>query len=91
MNIKGLNKANVLAALYNNAKPLGLGMIHYDPKPMTEQEAEILLNQQTYFDYLKGRVMKVDLSSDELNTRLYNRDNGHNAAEDAILSISGDN
>lgn len=38
-----------------------------------------------YFDYLKGRVMKIDIAPDEIDTRLYNRDNGRDAAEDAIL------
>lgn len=51
---------------------------------MDESEAEHILHNQTYFDYLEGRVMKVDLSKDELRTDLYNRDNGENAAENAI-------
>lgn len=87
MNIEKLNKAKALAALYNNSKPLGLGMLHYTHEPMTEEEASSLLKERTYFDYLKGRVMKIDLSGDELDTRLYNRDNGEGAAERAISSI----
>ena len=53
---------------------------------MTEAEAQELLDSgQTYFDYLKGRVMKIDLSGDsELDPRLYDRDNGAGAAERAI-------
>lgn len=38
-----------------------------------------------YFDYLYGRVMKVDLSSDEsFEERLYDRDNGTGAAQRVI-------
>ena len=70
----------MLAALYNASKPQGMGFVHYDPKPMTRQEAEALLEQGTYFDYLKGRVMKVKLSGDELNEWGYDRDNGQGAA-----------
>jgi len=88
MNIKGLNKAKVLAALYNNSKPRGMGFIHYETNPMTEAEASELLKNNSGFDYLKGRVMKIDLSGDELDTRLYNRDNGVDAAERAISSIA---
>ena len=85
MDIKDLNKAEVLAELYNHAKPQGMGFLHYDPNPMTVDEAQQILDQgHTYFDYVKGRVMKVDLGTDELNTRLYNRDNGENAAESVI-------
>lgn len=88
INLIGKNKAKVLAALYNNSQPLGLGFLQYDPTPMTETEAAQLLAQTTYFDYLKGRVMKVDLSGDTLNPWGYDRDNGQGAAERAINSIA---
>ncbi len=89
MNIDGLNKALVLAALYNGAKPQGMGFMQYDPKPMTEEEAQILLDKgNRYFDYLKGRVMKINLErSDEVDTRLYNRDNGMGAAEMVVDAL----
>jgi hypothetical protein len=88
MNIAGLSKAKVLAALYNASKPQGLGFLHYDPRLITEAEAQALLDEgQTYFDYVHGRVMKVSLSGDELSTRLYNRDNGENAAETVIANL----
>ncbi len=89
MNIAGMRKAAILAALYNNSKSRGMGFMHFDPKPMTEAEAQALLDSgRTYFDYLKGRVMKVDLSGDELKTYLYNRDNGENAAETVLKDLS---
>jgi len=85
MDISKLNKAQVLAALYNKAKPQGLGELHYTPENMTQDEAQKLLDKgQTYFDYHNGRVMKIDLSENDLRTDLYNRDNGNNAAEDII-------
>ncbi len=90
MNIANLSKSKILAALYNNSQPLGLGFLHYDAKPMTEKEAQELLKGNTYFDYLKGRVMKIDLSSDELQTDLYNRDNGPGRAEKIIKQIYPD-
>lgn len=85
--LAGLNKADVLAALYNASKPQGMGFMHYDPKPMMQEEAEALLKRFTRFDYLKGRVMKVDLSGDELDTSGYDRDNGQGAAERAITEL----
>ncbi len=85
--LAGLNKADVLAALYNASKPQGMGFMHYDPKPMTREEAEGLLKRTTDFDYLKGRVMKVNLSGDELDTWSYDRDNGQGAAERAIAEL----
>ena len=88
IDIKGLNKAEVLAALYNNSKPLGLGFLHFDPKEMTVAEAEEIMKQTTDFDYLKGRVMKVDLTSDDsFEEWLYDRDNGNGAAQRAIDAL----
>lgn len=85
VDIKGLNKAEVLAALYNNSKSQGLGFLHFDPTKMTVKEAEEILKRTTDFDYLKGRVMKVDLSSDDgFEEWLYDRDNGNGAAQRAI-------
>lgn len=88
INISKIPKAKVLAALFNHAKPLGLGLLHYIPRDMDETEAQKILDSgQTYFDYHEGRLMKVDLSGDELDTRFYNRDNGEMAAENAISQI----
>lgn len=81
------DKGEVLAALYNNSRPQGMGFLHSDDVPLTKNEAWDLLDQSTYFDYLKGRVMKIDLSGDELNPALYDRDNGEGAAERAISTI----
>jgi len=86
----GLDKAEVLAALYNASSPQGLGMLHFNPTPMTRAEAAELLEQYTRFDYLKGRVMKVDLSGDELDPWLYDRDNGTGAAERALTALERD-
>lgn len=89
INIKGLNKAKVLAALYNASKPLGLGFLQYVPGAMSENEAAELLKKYTYFDYLNGRIMKVDLSSnEEFDEWLYDRDNGIGAAQKAVNGIS---
>jgi len=89
MDISHLNKADVLAALYNHSRPQGMGFLHYTPEDMTTEQAQKLLDDgHTYFDYLQGRVMKIDLRGDDLRTVLYNRDNGPNAAEKVIASLS---
>ena len=93
MDITGLSKAAVLAALYNASRPQRMGFLHYDPTPMIEAQAQQILDRgATYFDYLQGRVMKIDLAGNEIETWLYNRDNGPNAAENAVEALrrSGD-
>ncbi len=88
INIKGIDKALLLATLYNNSHAQGMGVIHFTPEDMTKEEAQKLLDSgRNYFDYVKGRVMKVNVSGDELSTGLYNRDIGHNAAEEIIAKL----
>lgn len=87
INIQDKDKAQVLSTLYNNSKPLGMGFLHYDSTPMTVEEARELLNEQTYFDYLKGRVMKVELGGDSFDSWGYDRDNGEGSAERALKDI----
>lgn len=90
ISIEGLDKAELLAALYNKAKTQGLGFLAYTPEPMMLEEAQQYIAQcqaDLYFDYLKGRVMKVDLNGDTLKTYLYNRDNGDGAAERIVEGV----
>ena len=89
ISIKGLNKAEVLKALYDRSHEQGMGIFQAVPKGwVTVAHCEQLLKEQTYFDYLYGRVIKVDLSGDEFNERLYDRDNGPGAALRAVESVS---
>lgn len=88
MNIKGLDKAEVLAALFNASRQQGMGFMHSrGASSMTVDQAQEELKNDTYFDYLHGRVMKIGLDGDELETRLYDRDNGQGAAERAIAPL----
>ncbi|MFH1367054.1 MAG: hypothetical protein ABIH38_03650 [Patescibacteria group bacterium] len=109
ISIAGLDKAAVLAALYNSSKPQGMGFMHYDPTPMTPEDALCIIyfrgDDKTMmfsgdtpfveppgpdnlnFDYLNGRVMKVDLSGDEFDPWGYDRDNGDGEAERVINEL----
>ncbi len=93
VNIEGLNKADVLRVLYNNAKPLGFGLLHFIHEDMSKEDAEEIIehcknDNYFYFDYLRGRVMKIDLKSDiEFDERFYDRDNGQGAAQEAINKL----
>jgi hypothetical protein len=98
LNVRDIAPAVLLAVLYNRARVQGLGVLHSSVGPMEAEEAAALLMEQelpAYFDYLKGRVMKVEIDGKTLNPRLYDRDNGHKAAEEcvnqarAIMELSG--
>jgi hypothetical protein len=82
----GLTREQVLCALYNASKPQGLGFFHYDPMPLKIDEAKNVLSKSDFVDYLKGRVIKVNLPKEakEFDARLYDRDCGAGAARAAI-------
>ena len=89
--IDGLNRADVLASLFNHAKPLGMGFLHYKPEHvMAREEAERLLQKHEqyghHFDYIEGRLLKVvlDPEKQEFYAGSYDRDNGEGAAQTAI-------
>jgi len=92
VSITGLDKADVLAALYNAAAPIGLGVLRYREESMTREQAQALIDAETTsygvsFDYVHGRPLKIDLTTDELRTDLYNRDQGMGAAERVVAEL----
>ena len=96
VNIKGLDKAEVLLALWKSSRMQGMSFLGFLATgeltlEQAKEEVEGRLNasavcgeRRCYFDYLNGRVLKVDISQDEFDSRLYDRDNGENAAQRAI-------
>ena len=94
ISIKGLNKAEVLKALYDGSHIQGMGFMQAVPDGyVTVEHCQQLLDDAgyPYFDYLYGRVLKVDLSKDEFEERLYDRDNGRGAAQRIINRLRGEN
>ena len=87
-----IDKAELLAGLYNKAQPQGRGFMRADADQMTREQAQEILTTNNDFDYLKGRVMKVNLSSDtKLDARLYDRDNGGGTAQSVVDVIRAKN
>lgn len=90
INIKGLNKEAVLKALYDGSHTQGMGFLQaVPPGTVTVEHCQMLLNSTgyPYFDYLYGRVIKVDLSGDSFDERLYDRDCGTGAAKRAVDKV----
>jgi len=88
VNIEGKSKAKVLKALYDHSHVQGMGFLQAVPEgTVTIEHCEKLLKETTYFDYLYGRVLKVDLSGNEFEERLYDRDCGRGAAQRAVDSV----
>lgn len=106
VDITGLSKAQVLAALFNASAAGGMGFLQAGrgPQVMDVEHARQLIEagntatpdyggfakpgeQELYFDYLYGRPLKLDLTSDEsFEARLFDRDNGGEGAAQRIIN-----
>ena len=84
INITGMDKAEVLRQLFNCSKVQGMGVMQNHRPEMSIDEARELLRGGDYFDYVRGRVMKIKLSGEYLIPTLYDRDNGEWAAAEAL-------
>lgn len=87
IDISNMDKAEVLCKLFNASKPQNMGFLQSHEYDMTIEEAQKLLipySERIIFDYIRGRVMKVDLSDDSFDPRAYDRDNGEGAAAEAL-------
>lgn len=108
VNISGLDKAEVLLALYNASHAQGMSFLQKPDAPVTINECRaavyggndesvkaqlagsnvtVIGHEPLYFDYWRGHVLKVNLSGDEFDPRLFDRDNYEGAAEAAIAKL----
>ena len=89
IDIKGLNKAQLLAAFYNDASPQGLGFTVATDGNMTVTQASNIIkrNKSLHFDYVGGRSLKIRLEGDSFDPWLYDRDNGKGAAARIIEAV----
>ena len=74
----------------------GMGILQAIPDytlEMAQQDIEARNHRRIplYFDYHYGRVLKVDISGDEFDEYLYDRDRGNGTAARAIDSIRDSN
>lgn len=101
IDIRGLDAAEILARLYNEARSVGMGIIQdaaRGGKKMDREEAAALLAKARFgdrssFDYVAGRPLKVwfHYEGDEIvalsGARLYDRDQGQGHCEDVINAV----
>ena len=89
VNIKGLDKARVLKALYDYAGDEGPGHLRAS-REITVEDCAKALERTTHFEYLCGHLMTVDLSGDEFDPCVYDLHHGKGAAQRAVDSIRGE-
>lgn len=83
VNIEGLEKEKVLLELYNNAKS-NLDVL-FPSGELSEDDCKKLIQNNHSFDRVKGRIIRVDLSSNKVfDETLYDKSNGAGKAQESI-------
>jgi hypothetical protein len=90
IDITDLDKAALLAALYNNARLDDQDLAHAaGSMPLTAAQAAAYLASSATgrFDHLRGRVLKVDLPGSALDPTEYDLYNGEGKAARVIENL----
>lgn len=97
INIEGLDKAKVLHALWHASHAQGLSFMGFTGGFPLERAQELIKERddnrrekdpyRLYFDYVDGHIVKCNLTGDEFDERLFDRDCGEGAAAKAIENL----
>ena len=89
VNIKGLDKAAVLAALFNASAPKGFGFLEAckGPQVMSLEEALdfIASKPALEFGYVYGRPLKVHLMGGTFSPKEFDHDNGGTGSAQRVI------
>jgi hypothetical protein len=75
INIKDIDRDELLHRLWLNQKTSAF-FIHMQAPTYNAEEAKASIRADGYIDHACGRAIKTNLSEDEVNPRLYDRDAG---------------
>lgn len=96
IDITGIDKAELLAGLFNASQQIGMGFLDERGKDdITPRQAKRIIDDRLetfgfkayYFDYLHGRFLKVGIGGDSFNPAAFNRVNGERAAEFVVQGL----
>ncbi|KAL2788877.1 hypothetical protein BJX66DRAFT_339811 [Aspergillus keveii] len=89
VSIKDLPKLDLLHALWQNSPPALFYEVRNIPPPSwdAEEAEDVALSHNWDVDYIVGRVIKADLSGDEVDPQLYDRGNGKGAFAEVVRNL----
>lgn len=89
VDIKGLDKARVLKALYDRGNTQGKGRFAKTNTTVTLEICKAMVERSCRFDNMFGLLLNVDLSRDDFDESVYDRIYGAGAAKRAVDSVKG--
>ncbi len=89
VNISNIDKDLLLETLWKRSFPASFfNMSGIPPPPFDLDSAKSSLDPNGYADYICGRIIKTNIyESDDVNPRLYDRDNGTGAFQEVVDSL----
>lgn len=89
IDITNIDRNTLLKALWDRSEPAAyFKNSNIEPPPFSWEEAKRCMRSDGYLDYVCGRVIKADIySTDQVNPRLYDRDNGEGAFQEVVNSL----
>lgn len=88
VNIKGIDKVEILRCLVNDACNLNGGLFAQD-KCLNYEDCEEMLNfnHTKYFDFINGKSLHINLNGQNLYTTQYDEANGNDACYNSIKHL----
>lgn len=88
IDISGVDRAELLATLYNGAQPFGFGTHQFEDRDMTQDEAQALLDGgKLEFDYHKGRLLKVKFTGGQIDDWGYDKTYGAGVVQRVVENL----
>jgi len=63
IDVTGVNMVELVKKAYDLSRPQGMGMLHFTPDPLSDEEAQdfIQSNGEVHLDYVRGRACKFNV------------------------------
>lgn len=91
VDVSGIDRMDLLEALWKNAKPASFFTMNNVPSPYSSFSRELAKTEiwNDYADYIQGRCIKVKIMSkqNQLDGRMYDSEHGQGSFEKIVSSL----
>ena len=88
VDISEVDKLKLLRALWDNSKPAIFFKYNNVTPPDYDEELAKEVVKKDYIDYFQGRLIKCDLSKNEVDPSSYDKDYGKGTFEKIVKSLA---
>ena len=90
IDVTGADLTELVKSAYDLSKPQGMGFLHYRPEPLTDEQAQSLINNDdprfpVSLDYVHGRAVKFNVQ--RIDGKLYIRDSWYDHSPEQLSQL----